>query len=334
MQETEDSKFDVIQRPPKIFLDTNHLINIANMLKGQKPQPSQSQDFYRRIDECIKSFCGLIFNPYAALEWVERNATIERANEIAAVVDSARLKYVLEADYLVYTREVLDQCREQNPSINAPDLPPILQNISDNSTFLSSLGILATQVPDYLDENQRKRFQRKDLIPIEVPIFFVREWIEETLIWKDKNTETYQKRVDDFKTSLWEDIERKQEYFNDRQQYRKEWIRRFLKIDRILRTFNPGIDVDEILDKFEVKNCPAVNLYWTVREKRMRSGNPPEDNDVDDYMFLPVVPYADIVLTERNLRAFILQADKNLKLKVFSKASEALKVLEYQGFAW
>jgi len=304
------------------------------MLKGQKPQHRQSQDFYQCINECIKSFCGLIFNPYAAMEWVERNATIERANEIAAVVDSARLKYMLEADYLVYTREILDQSREQNPSINVPDLPPILQNISDNSTFYSARGILVNQVPDYLEENELGQLERKRGTPIEVQIVSVRQWVEHTLRWKRENPEIYHERVNGFKASLSEDIERKQEYFSNRQQYRKEWIKRFLKIDRILRAFNPRIDVDEILDKFEVKNCPAVNLYWTVREKRMRSGNPPEDNDVDDYMFLSVVPYADIVLTERNLRAFILQANKSLESKVFSNACDFLNALENEGFTY
>ena len=66
----------------------------------------------------------------------------------------------------------------------------------------------------------------------------------------------------------------------------------------------------------------------------MRSGNPPEDNDVDDYMSIPVVPYADVVLTERNLRAFILQADENLKSKVFYKATDAVAQLEDEGFGW
>jgi len=323
----------IIQRPPRIYLDTNHLINIAKVRKGNKPQPASSEEDYRNIDKFIKSCGCLIFNPYAALEWVEGRATIDSAREIAAVVDSAKVKYVFEADYIVYTREILDQCHQQGQDIRIPDFP-ILQKLSDNESISSVLGMLATKVPDYLEEDKLERFKQNGKIPIDIPVVSVREWVEETLNWKEKNPKTYQGRVDDFKSSLLEDINRKDEYFNDRQQYRKDWIKRLLKVDKILKAFNPGVDVDGILEKIDMKKCPAVSLYWEIREKRMRSGNPPKDNDVDDYGYIPVIPYADIVLIEKNLREFIFQADNNLKTKVFSKVSEALGALDSQTFAW
>lgn len=108
-------------------------------------------------------------------------------------------------------------------------------------------------------------------------------------------------------------------------------MKRFLKVDKILEAFNPGIEVDGILSQIDTKSCQAVNLYWKVREKRMLSGNPPEDNDVDDYMFIPVVPYADIILTERNLRTFILQANQSLGSKVFCKATDVAETLKNIG---
>ena len=77
-------KDTIIQRPPKIYLDTRDLINIAKVRKGEKPQPLESEENYRNIDKCIKSYGCLIFNPYAALEWVEGNATIDSARGIAS----------------------------------------------------------------------------------------------------------------------------------------------------------------------------------------------------------------------------------------------------------
>lgn len=129
-------------------------------------------------------------------------------------------------------------------------------------------------------------------------------------------------------------IARKDEYFDNPQKYRREWTKHFLEVDRILRAFNPQFDIDNVLDRIDATKCSAVNLYWKVREKRMKSGRLPEDNDVDDYMFIPVVPYSDIVLTERNLRGLIFQADNSLKSKVFFEASDALSVLENQGFIY
>jgi len=334
MTETQNSKVDVIQRPPKIYLDTNHLINIAKVRKGQQSQPSHSEDDYRRIDECIKSFCGLIFNPYAALEWVDGNATEESASDIASVVDSGRIKYMIEADYLVYTQEVLAQCQKQKSDIRMPNLPPVLQNISDNSTFQSTLGILIRDVPDYLEKNKLEQIQRKGKLPITVPALSAGEWTKETFKWKEANEKIYQERVAGFKDSLSEDIARQDEYFSNPEQYRRDWIKRLLKIDKILTTFNPGINVDAILEQIHIENCLAITLYWSVREKRMKSGHSPNDNDVDDYMYIPVIPYADVVLIEKQLRAFVLQADKSLESKVFTRVSDAINALENQGFTW
>lgn len=303
------------------------------MRRGQELPPGQSEEAYNRIDERIKLYCGLIFNQAATLEWVEGKATAESAREIAAVVDSANLKYVLKADYLVYTWEVLDLCHKQNPNIQVPDLP-IFQNLSNNIILCSARGILVNQVPDYLEENELGQLEKKEGTPTKVPIVSVRQWVEETLKWKHKNPEPYQEIKNAFKASLSEDIAQKVEYFNDPQGYRNGWLKGYLKIDRILKAFNPQIDVDSTLDKIDATKCPSVMLYWTVREKRMKSGNPPQDNDVYDYTLIPVVPYADIILIEKNLRTFILQADKNLESKVFSNASDALNALENQKFSY
>ena len=298
------------------------------MRRGQPLPNAQSDEAYRRIDECIKSYCGLVFNPYAALEWVEGKATAESAGQIAAVVDSAKLKYMIEADCFVFTREVLDECRRHNTGIKVPDFSA-LQNLSDSDELISVVGVLATQVSGYFDKEQTERVP-KEGIPTKFPARSVQEWVKQTFLWKDKNPELYQKRIDGFKAGMTEDIDRKNEYFKDREAYRLGWMKGFLKIDKILKAFNghTDIDVDDLLKNVDATACPAVDLYWKVREKRMMSGNPGNDNDVDDYLFLPGVPYADIILTERNLRAFILQADKTLESKVFHNASDAAQALD------
>ena len=298
------------------------------MRKGQKLPAGQSEQAYQQIDECIKSCFGLIFYPPAALEWVEGKATPQSAGEIAAVIDSAKLKYVLAEDTLIYTREVLDQCREVDSSIRVPDFP-VIQNFSNNATLISALGILTNQVSDYLEENQRE-----GRLPTEIPHFTAQQWVDETLKWKQKNPQTYQERVDGFKAALSGDIARKNEYFKDPLTHRKGWLKRHLKLDRILRAFNPGINVDAVFTKIDVSKCPAVDLYFKVWEKKINSGNPPKDSDVGDYMYLPVVFYADVVLAERNLCNFVFQADKNLKSKVFYKASDVIKKLRREGFNW
>lgn len=328
----------MILKPPKLYLDTNHLIYIARMQREQKLPEGQSKEICKHLDECVRSYCGLIFNPTATMDWVGGKATTQSISKIAAVIDSANLKYIMpESDRLVYTYEVLEQFHKQEPSIDVPDLPPIPQIISDNCTIRSSLGILANRVSDYLEENQNEKIKKQGGLPIEIPVLSAGEWGKKIFDQRQKNPGDYQKRIDDFKAQLNYDIQNKDVYFSDRQRYQKDWIKRLLKIDRILKAFNPQIndgDIDSILDKIDASECPAVVLYWRVREKRMKQGKPAEDNDVDDYMSIPVVPYADLVLMEKELRAFILQADSNLESKVFAKAAEAVKALENLKCNW
>jgi hypothetical protein len=335
IQETEERRFKklslereikIIQRPPKICLDTNHLINITKVRNGETLSHGQSANDYLRLNEYLKSYCGIIFNPVATMNWVSGGATEESASEIAAVMDSAKLKYMMpEEDYGVYTYEIIDQCRKQIPNIRLPNLPPIPQNISDKSTYILQLNILLNQVPNYLEDLPGKR---PNNLTENWPVFTVQEWVQEIFKKRQNNPEKFQNRTDGFNAQLSEDINRRDEYFSDPKHYQKEWIKRYPKIDKILKAFNPQIDVDSILDMIDPTKCPAVNLYWKVREKRMKSGNRPHKDDVNDYTYLAVVPYADIVLIEKQLRGFILQADRNLGSKVLKNVADALVALD------
>jgi len=322
----------LIQRPPKIYLDTNHLIYIATVRSGQRLPNGLSAEVYKKLDEYIKSYCGLIFNPIATMDWIDGKATLQSASDIASVIDSALFKYTMpETVELIYVHEILDECRKQNPNIKVPELPPILQSISDNSTITSALLILANQVPDYLERNKMEQLQHVENNQTKVRVFSVRQWVEGILQRKISYPEDYQNRKDDFKIRFKYDIQHKDEYLSDRLRYRKDWMKQFLKIDSILKAFNPIIDVDDVLEKINVTKCPAVTLLWNVHEKIMKCSKPPKDNDLDDYMFIPVIPYADIALIEKRFKGFIIQADNSLKSKVFSKASKALNALESHG---
>lgn len=62
--------------------------------------------------------------------------------------------------------------------------------------------------------------------------------------------------------------------------------------------------------------------------------NPHKKNDVDDYMFIPIVPYADVVLIETKFKNNIIQADNSLKTKVFCKVGNALDALNKLKLLW
>jgi len=83
--------------PPKIYLDTNHLVEIVRARK------SRSRSVYSVIHSHLRTGnLGIIFNTAAPLEWVDGNATLDSAKELAAVLDTAPLQYEIEQDSFVF----------------------------------------------------------------------------------------------------------------------------------------------------------------------------------------------------------------------------------------
>ncbi len=319
-----------IVRPPRLFLDTNHLINIAGLRKGKSLPPGQSPEAYSFIDQCITQHFGMVFLQSAVLDWVDGDATEDSAREIAQVLDSAKLRYLFESDTSVYLREVLDECHRLHPELNVPQFD-VLHLVSDGEDYEPSELKIAARVPEYLSEGAQQVFAKLIKAGItHVPNSSVQTHVKETIRWKHKHLETYKKRVKGFNEMLSEDIAGTKEYFANPQPFHIGWIRGFLKADKVLVAWNGGLDVDSavnILRELDLRQCPSVWLYIKAHEHRMRAGHAPADNEVDDWFILPVVSYTDVVLVDRGFRDFILRADSRLKSKVFANAADATRVL-------
>jgi len=296
--------------------------------RGEKLPPKQSADAYRFLDRCITEHYGVIFNPFAPIEWTEGNATEQSASQIAAVIDSAQLVYQWEMDQIVYLSEVLCECQRLDPSLQIPDLPK-MQPLTPGGFFRSTHAVLARSVPGYFDS-----VRDPNGIPENIPVESVSEYVKTTLKLEQENPGRYNDRIEGWKASMSYDIHHKDEYFRSPKHWWLEWMRRFLQVDKVIAAFNPEFHAEMYLQNVDIENCPAVRLYFDAREKRIRAGHDPQDNEVDDWQFLPVVPYADLVLIDRNFRTFILQADRSLEAKVFANAADAADVLRKQEFNW
>ena len=107
-----------------------------------------------------------------------------------------------------------------------------------------------------------------------------------------------------------------------------EWATRFLRIDRVLRAKNPDVNVQDVLAQVDLAQCPGTRLWLAAREMRIRAGGLAKPNDVDDWVFVPVVPYCDVVLTDKAHREAIVQGDRLLCDRVFADPAEALKAID------
>ena len=198
-----------IIQPPKIFLDTNHLICIARHRKGIA-LPQNVKDSYSFIDRCIREWhFGLIFHPGSPLEWVDGNATLESALEIAAVVDSARLQYEIEVDHFVYLYEVLAEIHRIDASIRLPEFE-IFFHRNIEKEVVRPLGVLANQVPGYFEEHMLPAGD--DALLEAVPTATAAEFTESAFNFKHRRQESYSERVNGHIDAYLHDVKAYEQY--------------------------------------------------------------------------------------------------------------------------
>lgn len=314
-------------QPPKLYLDTAHLINIGKVRCGELV-PAAVRDAYVYLDECIRiRHLGLIYSMPAALDWVDGSATIESAYKIADVLDSAKLRYFFEQDKFIFLQELLIECCRVEPNLKVPTIP-ILQVIETNGVIETALGTLAHEIPGYTEPSDLPKYMTDpSQLPRTVPVFTARQGVREAFRYKRENPETYQEREDGFIAALSQDIEHRKLPELSVSDF-ISWAKRFLRIDRVLGHNNENIEVDQLLEKLNLENCPGTNLWFASRMKRISAGHPAQKNDVDDWIFLPVVPYCDITLTDSAFYEFILQGDRTLVDKVFADPNQAVTAIE------
>jgi len=316
-----------ILQPPKIYLDTCHLIMIARLRKGQLGD-AKNENAYRFLDECLRNrHFGLLFSPQISLEWVDGDATLESALEIAAVIDSAELQYEVEADHFVFLYEVLAELRKIDPNLKLPNFEVLYARIL-GSEAIRPLGVLANEVPEYFDDGELTNELSE--IAKSIPFTSVASCVRHAFEFKRKRSEIYQCRVGGHKFAYLDDLEIFSERKNKQVDWRDDvgWMKRFLRIDRILTALNPTVDVDPLLSEVKISKCPGASLYLSAYEQRIRADIAPEDNDVEDWASIQIASYADLFLTEKRLCHFLRHADKSIASRVTNKATEAEVILK------
>ncbi len=310
----------MIASPPKLYLDTNHLVNIARIQNNESLGSAEKyRENYVFIKRCMREgLCTIIFNFYAPLEWGEGKATEETVTQIADIFDQSKCIYQLEEDTNIYISEIMKHSKNLYPLICFPDIP-IMHYLKKGGSYTPAITIIAKNVSDYnFGQVDGNRF------PDDVPVVTIREHVIKSLQWREENPMLLQERISGFKAAF--EQTKKQVGKNFTRLTKPEiidWMKRFLQIDKVLRAAKLKTDVEGLLDCIDIAKCPAVNLYVKIRESLIKNKYGPEDNDCDDFAYLPVIPYADISLIEKRLMGQILKANKQFKTTVFCKPSDA-----------
>lgn len=258
----------MITVPPKLYLDTCHLVNITRIREGSSLGSSEKyRKDYVYITKCIRDgMCTLVFNPYAPLEWVEGKATEESALQIAKIFDQAKCIYQSEADTHIYASELLMQCKKIDPVISFPDLH-VMHYLERSGSYTPVHTIIAQNVPDY-DFGQKDRSK----FPDKVPVVSISEHVIESFRLAERNPKLYQRRGSDFKYAFEQTKEQAEKDFTHLPKHAIiDWMKRFLQIDKILKAAKCKTVVEELLNRVDITKCTAVNLYVKIWENLIRA---------------------------------------------------------------
>ncbi len=311
----------VMEKPRRIFLDTAHLVNIARLRRGEYV-PDRFRVAYAHLDAYIQSRrYSVIFSLSSPLDWVDGDATLESALNIAYVIDSSANRLFFEGDQFLFLHELLCECLRVQPGLRIPHFP-IFQEIVSGKTIRTGLGTLVNEVPRFASDIETI----DGAFPVEIPAPYAAPSVQLTWQRKQSSPATYHERVHGFGDALDRDIKGRPDGTIHRQDIHN-WTKHFLKVDIVLRALNSQITVDEVIDQVDWDRCPAIQLYIKARAKRIRAAFSAKANDVDDWANLPIIPYCDLFLTDRAFREFILQADKSLAHIVHSDPRSAAEAL-------
>jgi hypothetical protein len=182
-------------------------------------------------------------------------------------------------------------------------------------------------VPEFFDPEELTEEAHQVSSTDEIPFASAQDEVRSAWRFKNKRPNVYQSRVTGYRFA----IEREQASYaasKSGQQDVHGWLKGFLKIDRIVSKLNQGIEIDRLLSQLDLSKCPAVNLNLSAVHRRTQASNIIKDNDVDDWLSVAAIPYADVVLTEKNLGHFVLQAMPSLENKVTAYPNRAAQILE------
>ena len=312
---------DII-RSPKLYIDTNHLVELTKLRCGEPLACRRFRDAYALIDDClVNRHFGVIFSIAASLEWFDGNASLQRALQIGRVLDSAKLIYVMDLDKLVYTGEILRECKRIEPQLHIPEIPAI-RVYNPGQVVPHMLHFLLNRVPGYAEDGDVPREYEGQELPEQYLAKSVADYVKSAFAWKQDHPEVYCERIDGYRASLQGDIDAARPNLELTKKERVDWFTRYLKVDRIIAAWNPGVDAAHLVERIALENCPATNLWLTARQYRIRSARQAPKGEGDDWQFLPAVVYGDLILTDRNFRESLLQADRTLAEKIPANPDE------------
>ncbi len=293
-------------RPLRLFLDTNHLVNLTHLRQGRTLRGvhlDERAEAYRTIDEwMLTGRCVPVFCETMAYEWV-RQKDPNAPGQIAAIFDTAMCAKRVLADPLIFIVEAMKECQRVAPGLGFPNC----EVVGDFDPNRALIGWFNTHWPEKneaptvawkrvrFDDNRRVAFA-VEAVAEEVRRNDLRDVALAGELHRLKQTRATQRELGASDAIL--------------QKVRRGWLKTALLLDQVLRSMDPAVDTEAILARVRLEACPAlllsVDAYWAYA----KANASPKDGDFVDLTMFAVLPYVDVALIENRMHDFVRQVRK------------------------
>jgi hypothetical protein len=308
-----------------VFIDTGHLVCLSKVQRGKQAElstrPPEVIAAYRTILEGIR--LGVILpvigfeQPY---EWCPEGR-VGGGREIASVLDLGPPCFEA-ADHVmaVLMETAREAVRILDPARAAPPAP--IRRINEPDLCNVFLRENAPQIREHWRHSGLEALYLwcvKLRIDVGVRAFSsARKLVECSAQVAAAQIEGDRQSASTFRMGFWQT---KDTIRDEETDPRAALLKRLLRTDlaiTLLRGMFVGADLGMVWAGLDLARCPTLDLWTRLWWRYVKGRTSPEDSDAKDIAFLPAYCYADLALTERQMRHFIVQADGSYEARVFA----------------
>lgn len=295
-------------RPRRLFLDTNHLVNMAHLREGRALRGGQDERrvaAYRTLDEWIMTGkCIPLFYEPMSYEWI-RQGSADGAYRIAAVLDSAVAILRVLPDPLIFVVEALNEAQRIEPRLGFPCF--------DVVRALAIDGDLVQWFNEYWPHEDEKAIVHGRLGARGEHLSVV-AFVGALARLVRTGNDLWQVALDGERHALDLTRQTQKEHGSSGalpEVVRRHWLKSALSLDKVIRRLAPGLDADDLLGRIDLGACPALQLKLDAYWNYAKATEKPKSGDLIDISMFAALPYVDVALIENRMHEFVLQARRS-----------------------
>lgn len=306
-----------LQQPVRVFLDTCHLVSIAQMRANQLPEAEAEapRELFARISRGLVTPVISAEQPY---EWGEgRNR-----DELISVLENSRDAYEVSFNMFVFEVEFLRACLALHEGVPA-SVPSVVHRVKDNDPVLLWL---VRNVPSL-----REQWSSTCLVPVDDGKGTIRSQLlacSRNDDFAKFNRSAFLQFVSGFRDSA----DRLAAERKDPESAMRRRLAQLPGLDELLQAVGLDEPAGSAIQRFDIGLCPALSLWegfwWRYVSNRLSGKKSLVGNDRFDVEYLSAYAYSEFALVEAPMCGHVRSASPEQRRRVFSRAEDLLAALD------